>query len=120
MQNFNFSSTLRLTDTAVIGILHGWRDLRQLNVSGRKDCHGPVTRRVIDALTANAELAKHLQVLSIVYENVEREAVEMLSRLRPGLEIVEGNREAGILTWKGGVVLRTLVTSKGCPIFFEG
>jgi hypothetical protein len=101
-------------------MLNGWRNLHQLNVSGRHYSHGLVTRRVIDALTANAELAKHLKVLAVVYESVERDAFRTLSRLRPELEIVEGNREAGIRTWKGGVVVRTLVANKGCPIFFEG
>jgi hypothetical protein len=101
-------------------MLNGWKNLQQLNVSGRHYFHGPVTRRVIDALAANAELAKNLKVLAVVYENVERDAFETLSRLRPELDIVEGDREAGILTWKGGVVVRTLVTNKGCPIFFEG
>ncbi|KAF2021437.1 hypothetical protein BU24DRAFT_487858 [Aaosphaeria arxii CBS 175.79] len=114
---FNFG--VQVSDQACIEILRTCEDLDTLTVTGHDSQHGVITDALIKALLEDPGLGENLETLVLVHQDVTRALVEQLSKARPELEIIEGNRQVQIVTWENGAIVRIHLLSKGCAVFAD-
>ncbi|KAF2113644.1 hypothetical protein BDV96DRAFT_115451 [Lophiotrema nucula] len=99
-----------VTDGAVLALLRCCLKLQWLSVCGSSHKNGAVTSQTLVNLTKDPTLVTDLIQLGLVYQDIDREHVKELSRARPQLIIVDGDRARGICTWRKGVALSQSVS----------
>ncbi|KAK8085432.1 hypothetical protein PG997_006703 [Apiospora hydei] len=122
LQNAELESCTRVTDRGLCALLRRCPDLRSVSVTGHDRGVGRITNRTVDALIKDEKLGARLRHLCLVDQRLGSiRDRELLSYMRPRLEIVEGESVGdgygagmvasmggggvGITTWKGGEMM---------------